>query len=305
VTTLIGLAPGEWGAAALHLGAMLARSAEEPVVVATIVPAPWPPSPYRSDAEFLHLQEQAGLAVLASARTQLGRAPAGDYVLRRARSVPAGLLQVAQEHGAGRLVLGSSASGGYGRVTLGGVADRLLHTAEAPLALAPAGFTAGPGARVRRVTVAFGRGDGDSELLSRAASVAARLGASLRVACFAVRPVNVFSGSVSGGADSLIAEEWVRGLKGDITRALARAASSGSEADRPGAVTADVPIVVGQGESWPAALAGVAWERGDVLAIGTSTSVTSRLFLGSHAVKIVRSSPVPVVLTSRGQPVDR
>ena len=41
------------------------------------------------------------------------------------------------------------------------------------------------------------------------------------------------------------------------------------------------------------------WTDGEVLAVGTSSSVISRFFLGSHASKILRSSPVPVTLVPR------
>jgi len=43
-TILIGLAPGDRGGAASHLGAMIARSTDSPLVVAAITPVPWPPS---------------------------------------------------------------------------------------------------------------------------------------------------------------------------------------------------------------------------------------------------------------------
>jgi nucleotide-binding universal stress UspA family protein len=288
MTILIALAPGERGASALDLGAVLARSSGEDLAVVTVVPTPWPPSPYRVDEEFLALQEEAAQAVIASARERLGADLDVEYVVRHDRSVPAGLLEVATQVGAVQIVLGSSASGGYGRVSLGGVADRLLHSSDVPVALAPAGFVARAQTRVRRVSVAFGRADGDSGLLRTAAAVADRIGAQLRVVCFAVRPVNVFSGSVPVGADALIAEEWLRLLDTDISRALGE-----------GSVATRVETVVGQGDSWPAALASVPWAEGDVLAIGTSSSAISRFFLGSHASKIVRSSPVPVVLTPR------
>ncbi len=72
MTTVIGLAPNERGAAAVHLGSMLARSVSDHVVVATIVPTPWPPSAYGIDAEFLAHQEKAAQAALATARGRIG-----------------------------------------------------------------------------------------------------------------------------------------------------------------------------------------------------------------------------------------
>ena len=60
-------------------------------------------------------------------------------------------------------------------------------------------------------------------------------------------------------------------------------------------------MVVGQGESWDAALDDVEWRDGDVLVVGSSTiGPIARVFLGSRSSKIVRHSPVPVVVVPRG-----
>ena len=283
MTVLVGLAAGERGAPALDLGAMMARSAGDGLVVATVVPAPWPPTPDRLDGEFLALAEQMAADVLASARTRLAAEESVDYMIRHDRSVPAGLLAVAHDSRATQIVLGSSAAGGYGRVSLGGVAERLLHSTEVPVTLAPSGFVARADTRVRRLTVAYGRADGGSDLLTGASAVAERIGASVRVACFAVRPATAMPAALSDSADGLVAEEWLRALRRDISGTLA----------------APVPVVLGRGETWAAALTDVGWAEGDLLAIGTSSSAVSRFFLGSHATKIVRSSPVPVVLVPR------
>jgi nucleotide-binding universal stress UspA family protein len=63
-----------------------------------------------------------------------------------------------------------------------------------------------------------------------------------------------------------------------------------------------VDVVVGQGGTWADALNDVSWGSGEVLAVGTSSSAVSRFFLGSHASKIVRNSPVPVFLWPRAVP---
>jgi nucleotide-binding universal stress UspA family protein len=60
-----------------------------------------------------------------------------------------------------------------------------------------------------------------------------------------------------------------------------------------------VDIAVGQGTSWTAALTDIAWTDDEILVIGTTSSPIGRLFLGSHAAKIVRHSPVPVMLVPR------
>jgi len=283
VTTVAGLTPGERGDAALHLGAMVARSNGDDLAAVVVVPTPWPPNPYRADAEYLVVQEEAAQRALAGAAALAGPDLAVRCRLHRARSVSSGLLEVAQEESASSVVLGSASSGLLGQVTLGGIADRLLHSSEVPVTLAPAGFTAPSGARVARVTVAYGRADRRSDLLARARAVADRIGATLRVACFAVRPPNAEAGSAGPGAEDLVVAEWRRAVVSEI----AETAGAGLE------------TVVGSGSGWPEAVRDVGWAEGDVLAVGASSSPVSRFFLGSHASKILRNAPVPVTLVPR------
>jgi nucleotide-binding universal stress UspA family protein len=294
VTTVIGLAPNERGAAAVHLGSMLARSVADTVVVVTVVPTPWPPNPYRIDAEYLAHQEKAAQEALTLARTQIGPDLPVELLTHSARSVASGLLEVARDRSASVVALGSSAAGGLGLVSLGGVAERILHSADIPVTVAPRGFDTGTtDARISRITVAFGRADKDSDLLVTAAAVAADIGATLRVACFAVRPSSAAAGSIEPDAEDLVVGEWAAGLASDVRQAL-------RSGDRGPGSPADV--VVGQGGSWAEALADVPWGAGEVLAVGTSSSAVSRFFLGSHASKIVRNAPVPVYLWPRAVP---
>src|SRR3954447_13075670 len=294
MTTVIGLAPNERGEAAVHLGAMLARSVSDDVVVVTVVPTPWPPNPYRIDTEYLAHQEKAAAEALAVARTNIGPDLSVELVTHSARSVSSGLIDVARDRAATVVALGSSSTGLFGLVSLGGVAERILHSADIPVTLAPRGFHTGTtNARISRITVAFGRADKDSDLLVSAASVAADIGATLRVACFAVRPMTAASGGVDPAAEDLVVGEWATGLEGDIRQAL-RAGD--------GAAATEVDVVVGQGATWAEALTAVPWGSGEVLAVGTSSSAISRFFLGSHASKIVRNSPVPVYLWPRAVP---
>ena len=294
MTTVIGLAPNERGAAAVHLGSMLARSAADDVVVATIVPTPWPPGAYRIDAEFHAQQEKVAREALAAAAARIGPDLSVELVSHPARSVSSGLLDVARDRRATVVALGSSATGVLGVVSLGGVAQRILHSADIPVALAPRGFDTGTSfARISRITVAFGRADRDSDLLVTAATAAAAIGATLRVACFAVRPLTAAAGSIEPSAEDLVIGEWAARLETDVRQALPAGAGGDST---------PVDVVVGRGGTWADALADVRWGTGEVLAVGTSSSAVSRFFLGSHASKIVRNSPVPVYLWPRAVP---
>ena len=282
MSIVIGLTPGERGDAALDLGALLARSTPDSLVVATVLPTPWPPSPFPGEGEYLALQEQAGAQALERARDRLGDLDA-KLVVHRARSVSSGLLEVVTEYRADQLVLGSSVSGALGRVSLGGVADRVLHTTDVPVTVAPRSFRAGPGAKIARVTVAVGRADADSDLVPAATAAAQLLDATLRVACFSVHPAGLLGGGIEREADELVVQTWRRRVRAEIAEATG----------------ADLEVVVGQGTSWADAVAGVDWTDRDLLVVGASSSAANRFFLGSHAAKIIRNAEVPVRLLPR------
>lgn len=288
MTIVIGLAFGERGDAAARLGAMLARAAGEDLVVAAVAPIPWP-SNVQLDEEFRAAQDQAARQTLDRARAIVEGALPVRYVVKAARSVATGLIDVAQEEHASLIVLGSAAGGVAGLVSLGGVAERILHSSEIPICFAPAGYDGSPTTRLTRITVAFGRADHDSGLLSAAAARAAELGVRLRVACFAVRPGPAQGWSIESSAEDLVVGEWAEAVRAGIHRAL-RAASFDP---------VRVETVIGPGDRWDSAVGAVTWDQGDLLVIGASTSTVSRFFLGSHASKIVRSSPVPVMIVAR------
>ncbi len=287
MTVLVALTPGERGWAAFHLGAVLARSAGDRLVVAAVVPTPWPPSPFLGEAEYLSFVEKTAQQALTRARTQLDSGLEAEFTLHHARSVAAGLLELITRHDAGSVVLGSSSEGLLGRVGLGSVAHRLLHGTKVPVVLAPRGYVASE-SRITRVTAAFGPRDARSDLLVRSRSVAERFGATLRIVSFAVRPAAALVGSIEDSADDLVVEQWAAQIETMVAGALA--------GEPAGSVATTAETVVGQGYSWSEAIGAINWNAGDLLVVGSSSSAMSSFLLGSHASKIVRNSPVPVYL---------
>jgi nucleotide-binding universal stress UspA family protein len=284
MTMVVGFAPDGRGRAVLHLAAMLARSGGEDLVVSAVVPSPWPPSPAKVDAEYQAYLEGAAENALSRARARLPADVRASYEVVHARSAPAGILEVAERTEASLIVVGSAGGASAGMVAIGSTTARLLHSAHVPVALAPRGFHVREGARVERVTVAFGGSHED--LVVATASVAGSIGTSLRVASFAVRPRPPYTAGVGREADDSMTDQWVS----EIT-AAARAV-----------VPAETEIVVGEGEDWGEALEDVPWREGDVLVVGSSSiGPVARVFLGSRANKIVRHSPVPVVVVPRGR----
>jgi len=97
------------------------------------------------------------------------------------------------------------------------------------------------------------------------------------------------SGISSINEDAVLAA-WVEQAERMQAEALA-------ELSQAGILPADVETQVAAGGSWAATLDRFSWDRDEVLVIGSSSaSFMSRLFLGSSGTKIVRHSPVPVIV---------
>ena len=294
MTMIVGCAPDERGKAALQLAAMLARSSGEDLVVCAVLPAPWIPGMARIDAEYQQQLNTDADRALDHAKSEIrGDVPA-RFVRHSARSVAAGLLEQAEEHNAGLIILGSSSAGALGQVILGSVTDRLLHSSPVSLALAPRGYRCRPGTEVDRVTVAYGGGNAESIVVA-AAAIATRLKASMRIASFAVWSRPAYSTTLGTDPEELVLDQWKSTLEATVSKSLAQVEGL---ADSP----ADVETVVGQGQAWGDALEDIVWSERDVLVVGSSElGPVAQVFIGSRASKIVRHSPVPVIVLPRAR----
>jgi nucleotide-binding universal stress UspA family protein len=292
MTIVVGYPPEGRERAALNLAAMLARSAGDDMVVCTVVPAPWFPSPARIDAEYQAYLDDVAQRALDRARADLPADVSATFSVHRARSAPSGLLEVAEQHDATLIVLGSASAGVFGRFAFGSVTDRLLHSSEYPLGLATRGFRSGPGGRVTRVTVAYSGSEQADDLVVAAGVVGARMGATLRLAAFAVQPAPPTTTRFRVEQDEVVAD-WAAGMEAAAQKAIQKAKDL-QPAPSP------LEVVIGYGEDWDEALDDIEWWDGDVLAVGSSTvGPAARVFLGSRAGKMVRHSPVPVVVVPR------
>lgn len=293
MTILVGLALDPRGRAALGLGTVLARSGGMDLVVGVVLVTRWPTDPSVPDEEFRELMRSVADTALQQARTQLPTDVDASFVMTEARSVPSGLLALAAEHSADLVVLGSSSTGMFGRVALGSATDRLLHSSVLPVAVATRGYHAAAGARIERISVAFGGGSSTS-LLVAAATLAHRVGATLRVVRFAVSPPALYAGAPppaqGRSVESLVLDAALRRSQDALDAALH--AVQGLPEPPPG-----VETVIARGYSWDEAYECLPWRQGDILAIGSSNAgVGARVFLGSTGSRILRHSPVPVVV---------
>ena len=294
MTLLVGLAPDERSGGALALGAVLARSAGEDLVVSTVAPHGWDvPSLSRVDAEYTAYLAAQARDALAGARERLGDDIPARFEERSAKSVPAGILDAVRATTAAMIVLGSSTHGAVGRIALGSITDRLVHSAHVPVALAPRGYRQRPGAVVRRLTYAYDGAPGVGPSVLAVAAFAVRIGATLRLASFGVRPQRMVTVGVGAHAEDQILAAW-RSETSDAQQLVREHLTKESTAPQP------VETVIGTGLGWSAALEAVEWGADDVLVLGSSDEgPLSRVFIGSRASKIITRISVPVVVVPR------
>ncbi|MFT3873338.1 MAG: universal stress protein [Nocardioides sp.] len=293
MTIVVGYPPNRRGQAVLNLAAMLARTTGEDLVICSAVPAPWMPARFKVDAEYHAYLTEAAEDSLSQARADLAPDIQAEFITHRTRSASAGLLEVAEERQASMIAVGSSTAGLFGHVTVSSVADRLLHSSPIPVALATRGFRCAPDAKVTRLTVSYGGSGEAGDLVAAVRDVAATEGVGVRLASFAVQAPPPDTARMDVEADDIL-EEWTKDIRSRAERALAEQAEAGSPPQ-------EIDVVVGQGHDWGEALEDIEWEHdGDLLVVGSSSAgPLASVFLGSRATKIIRHSPVPVVVVPR------
>ncbi|QGN57318.1 universal stress protein [Nostocoides sp. HKS02] len=303
MTILAGYAPEKRDVSAIALAAALARPSGEEVLVVSVVPSAWTiPTIGGSDREFARWSRQRGAKAVAEATMAIEDiCPDLDatVVMVDGRSVPGALLSEASRVGASVIAVGSGQGGSWGRVVLNSTADRLLHSSTVPVAVASRGYRSGSSdsgaasdssgvtSGISRVSFAF-RGDPPSvRALAATADFAARLGARLRVVTFGVRGRTMHPPRVSAAEDMVLAEFIARSESAQADAVASLGDAAAPVEDR----------VVAVGRDWAQALDRAGWQAGDLLVVGSSEAgLMTRVFLGSSATRIVRHSPVPVVV---------
>ena len=290
MSVVVGYTPSKGGRGSLDLGLQLAHALDEDLVVVTVVPRQWStPSMARVDAEFGEYARQVGEESERQARDYLSETTASvptRYRVVPGRSIATALIGVVEEVDASVLVLGSSADGQVGRVVVGSTADKLLHASPVPLAISPREFRSTAADGVTKVTAAFSDSESSARVVGRVWAIAQRFGVPLRVASFGVRGATMYPPLGGVTAEDSVLSTWSE---------QARAAQEHLVAS--GVVPASVERVTATGPTWGDALASVPWEPGEVLALGSSSmGPVARVFLGSRATKLIRHSPVPVIV---------
>ena len=296
MSVVVGYLPHKGGRGSLDLGLQLAYVIGQPMVVVTVVPRQWStPSLAKVDAEFAQYAEQVGRQAEVRAREYLVDTSVDVPVSYRTvpgRSTSSALLDICTEVEASLLVLGSSTDGAEGRITVGTTNGKLLHSAHPPVALAPRGYRSNAVDGVPRLTAAYSDSEASERVVARAGQIAERTGAALRVASFGIRGATMYPPEVGFSAEDSVLATWRE-----------QVAAAQDELVSDGVVDAGVERLVGTGAGWSEAMSSIDWLPTELLLLGSSTSgPLARVFLGSRAAKLIRHSPVPVIVIPRGHP---
>lgn len=289
MTVVVGYLVGRVGPSALQVAVRAARTLNTTLTVVTIVPRPWAtPSLARIDAEYQQWADQLASDSAKEARRYLRSAADGievTYCSRAHRSVSGGLVEVVDQVSAEVLVLGSFPSGRRARVLIGSTADLLLHVSPVPVVLSPRRYRSSA-RRLTRITCGYSPTSKSADVVVRCSELAKRLGVSLRVITFAARGRTMYPPEVGLHAEASVLEAWA---------AQAREMLEKLRIDD--VVDDDAVLQVVTGNGWQQALDATDWQDGEILALGTSQrGDVARVFLGSHSGKIIRYSPVPVLV---------
>jgi nucleotide-binding universal stress UspA family protein len=291
VSIVVGFGSDTRSTAALDLAGEIAHTTGEEIVLVSVVQDSW--DSLRDfagvDDEWRRQVRSQAAEALATARGHLGRSDAAARI-RTGRSVPQTLLEETRALGGRLVVTGSATHGALGRIAFGSTNDRLAHSAETPVAIAPRGYVAHPDG-IERLVVAVDPTASDEALAQSVAELAAWLGVPVEIVTFAVR-----SGSrsaMSTFADQGIRRAWAELVRDHQVRLAARIRELAPD-------TTVSTVQVSSGERWSLALESYRWRGGDLLAVGSSQhGPVARVFVGSTATRIVNNSPVPVVLLPR------
>jgi len=293
MTIIAGFSSSRQGSAPLNLAAQLARTTGEKIIAAVVVERALPAGVDPIEDEYRGFLASRAGASLERVVDQVRGDLDISTTVHHSSSISQGLMELVGQHGADVVVVGSSSSGLLGRIALGSVTARLVHTSKVPVALAPRGYPASP-VPLQRLTVAYGGAADAVGLIATSAELAEQWKVQLRIASFTVPPLTMFGGSIEHSAEELVVQQWT-------SRTVEAAAKQLGEA-RAKAPVSDVDVVIGTGADWRAAVDDIAWETGDVLLLGSGAAgPMAQVFLGTGASKILRHAPVPVMIVPKQQ----
>ena len=283
---IVGIDESDRSKDAVVLASQLARGSNAELVLVCVYPYDDYPARGAGTGYRRYLREDAEAAIQ---RAQEGVA---DLPVVTSHATPElspakGVQAMAAREGASLIVIGSSHRGGVGRVLAGTTAERLLHGAPCPVAVAPMGLHTHEGA-IGMIAVAYDRSKESKAALVAATTVARALGARLRLVEVLDRLWIGTPALMSGPGyimPSAELEERAREHLAEVVAGL------------PEDVSAEPVVLVGDPERDLATQS----EGVDLMFVGSRGYGPHRAVLfGSVSGRLVRHAACPVIVVPRG-----
>ncbi|WP_087117252.1 universal stress protein [Corynebacterium urinipleomorphum] len=280
---LVGYLATPSGADALNLGIGLARNWNADLEIAMVVPHSEAYSgayPHTRAHETVISRQlstwlEEALAKVPDGINAIGRVVSGTDAARS-------LHRTAQELNCALIILGTRGGGLLRRFSVGSSANTLLHSSSIPVALAPPRYEAPES--ISRISCMFGTLSGSNELIDTAIRTAKNSGSELRLISFLTQ-------EDAGAINQEVSHKVLESLEVNANRYLAEQAKQLVDAG-----SASTEVVTGK--TVAEAATELEWNDDEILLAGSSRLATAgRIFMGPRAAKVLRTLPIPLVIT--------
>jgi nucleotide-binding universal stress UspA family protein len=284
---IVGVDEAERSMDAVALAARLARGSDAEFVLVCAYPYDDAPGRGAHTGYRDYLREDA-LAALERAAATL---PEARKIERRAVpdiSPARAIQQIATQERACLIVIASSHRGGVGRVFAGTTAERLLHGAPCPVAVAPAGYAKAAGGPIATIAVGYDGSPESEAALTGAVTLARSLGGMLQV-------IKVLDVLWMGTPALMQGPGFV--MQPDDLEDRGRRHLTGRVSRLPGDIAAQPQMLTGE----PEPLLAEQSENADLFVVGSRGYGPHRaVLLGSVSGRLVRDAACPVLVVPRG-----
>jgi len=284
---IVGVDESDRSKDAAALAALLARGTDAEILL--VCAYPYDDVPGRAArTDYRRYLRQDAEAALERAKADISETTRMRTLAIAEVSPAKGIQAVAAKEGASLIVIGSSSRGGTGRVLAGTTAERLLHGAPCPVAVAPRDFHAhGPG-DIGTITVGY-----DGTVEAKAALVGARTIARARGA--RLRVVEVLDAMWIG------TPALMQGPGYDLMPADLEARARRYLAETVATLAADVPVEPVVAVGAPEQVLAEQSQTSDLVVVGSRGYGPHRaVLLGSVSGRLVREASCPVLVVPRG-----
>lgn len=284
---LIGVNPDTYDNDAMALGSALARAAGATPVLTHVYPS----DPHSSDENLQALLFSEGEALLSEATERFCERWEWDpekivTALHANQSSGVGLAEIAEQRAAAMIVIGSAEGGAAGRFAIGSTANQLLHSSTVPVVTAPSGYSREHDGTFSKVLLAYRVGEPTtSPAVNEAVSIAGDMAVPLELLTIVMRP-RVYSTRLSKDVEHPILQRMQHDVDLAHRHIVEELAPSTS-----------VETVTLAADSVGAAFNRYPWNGDELLVIGSAKrGPLLRVFLGDMTHKLLRRSPVPVLV---------